>query len=128
MQQTTYTIPVHIPDLQFFHSPQPFPLEKGGVLPELTIAYHTYGTLNAERNNVIWVCHALTANSNVADWWSGLFGPGTSSTRRYISSFVPISLALATAAQGLVVSIEETGRAFGLDFPLVTIRDSAGGT
>ena len=47
-RQTTYTIPVHIPDLKFFHSPNPFPLEAGGVLPELTIAYHTYGTLNEE--------------------------------------------------------------------------------
>lgn len=38
-------------------------------MPELTIAYHTYGTLNSTRDNVVWVCHALTANSDVADWW-----------------------------------------------------------
>lgn len=46
-----------------------FQLETGAQLPGLQIAYHTFGRLNAERDNVIWVCHALTANSDVADWW-----------------------------------------------------------
>ncbi|MFA8437199.1 MAG: homoserine O-acetyltransferase [Marinifilaceae bacterium] len=49
-------------------------LESGKRLEEVTIAYHTYGKLNAQKDNVIWVCHALTANSDVFDWWSGLFG------------------------------------------------------
>jgi homoserine O-acetyltransferase len=53
---------------------QPFALENGVVLSSLEIAYHTYGKLNEEKNNVIWVCHALTANSEVFDWWPGLFG------------------------------------------------------
>lgn len=52
-----------------FRSAEPFKLEKGGELHGLTIAYHTYGTLNPQRDNAIWVCHALTANSDVADWW-----------------------------------------------------------
>lgn len=47
----------------------PFRLESGEELQQLTIAYHTFGSLNADRSNVIWVCHALTANSDVADWW-----------------------------------------------------------
>lgn len=53
---------------------KPFLLEGGVELASLEIAYHTYGTLNKEKNNVIWVCHALTANSDVFDWWPGLFG------------------------------------------------------
>ena len=53
---------------------QPFALEKGGELPYLEITYHTAGTFNPTKNNVIWVCHALTANSDVFDWWEGLFG------------------------------------------------------
>lgn len=52
-----------------FHSPTPFPLESGESLPELDIAYHTFGTLNERKDNVVWVCHALTANSDVQDWW-----------------------------------------------------------
>lgn len=48
---------------------QPFPLERGGELPCVRIAYHTFGRLNEKRDNCIWVCHALTANSDVADWW-----------------------------------------------------------
>src|SRR5438067_563931 len=51
-----------------------FQLESGATLSSLEIAYHTYGSLNKEKNNVIWVCHALTANSDVFDWWKGLFG------------------------------------------------------
>lgn len=55
--------------VKFYHHDRPFPLELGGELPELTIAYHTYGRLNEACDNVVWVCHALTANSDVADWW-----------------------------------------------------------
>lgn len=49
-------------------------LERGGVLDHVQIAFHTYGKLNERKDNVVWVCHALTANSDVMDWWSGLFG------------------------------------------------------
>jgi homoserine O-acetyltransferase len=51
-----------------------FILENGSSLPSLEIAYHTYGKLNKAKSNVVWVCHALTANSDVFDWWGGLFG------------------------------------------------------
>lgn len=51
-----------------------FVLERGGVIQNLEIVYHTYGTLNEQKSNVVWVCHALTANSDVFDWWPGLFG------------------------------------------------------
>lgn len=51
-----------------------FILESGVSLPSIEIAYHTYGKLNKAKNNVVWVCHALTANSDVFDWWKGLFG------------------------------------------------------
>lgn len=53
---------------------KPFRLEYGKRLKDLQIAYHTYGRLNTRKDNVIWVCHALTANSDVFDWWPGLFG------------------------------------------------------
>lgn len=51
-----------------------FKLDNRQVLEELEIAYQTWGELNSSRDNVVWVIHALTANSDVFDWWSGLFG------------------------------------------------------
>jgi homoserine O-acetyltransferase len=50
-----------------------FQLESGEILPQLEIVYHTYGNFS-KTSKVIWVCHALTANSDVFDWWNGLFG------------------------------------------------------
>ena len=55
---------------------QSFTLESGEVLPQLKLNYTTSGTLNSDRSNVVWVCHALTGNSNPASWWPGLVGKG----------------------------------------------------
>jgi homoserine O-acetyltransferase/O-succinyltransferase len=54
----------------------PFELESGFVLPGYHLGYHAIGKLNADRSNVVWVFHALTANSNPVDWWPGLVGNG----------------------------------------------------
>ncbi|WP_439879804.1 homoserine O-acetyltransferase family protein [Pontibacter sp. MBLB2868] len=59
-----------------FHYQQQFQLESGTTLPGFQLAYTTYGYLNSNRNNVIWVCHALTGNSEFTDWWGELFGKG----------------------------------------------------
>jgi homoserine O-acetyltransferase/O-succinyltransferase len=55
---------------------QAFQLESGFVLPGYHLGYHTLGKLNADQSNVVWVFHALTANSNPVDWWPGLVGKG----------------------------------------------------
>ncbi len=52
----------------------PFVLENTQQLSNLEITYHTAGKFDPQKNNVIWVCHALTGNSDVFDWWGGLFG------------------------------------------------------
>ncbi len=57
-----------------YKHPKIFKLENGKKLRNLEIAYQTYGKLNSDKSNVIWVCHALTANADVFDWWKGLFG------------------------------------------------------
>jgi homoserine O-acetyltransferase/O-succinyltransferase len=62
--------------LKTFHYAAPFVLESGFVFPGYHLGYHTFGKMNDERSNVVWVFHALTANSNPADWWPGLIGSG----------------------------------------------------
>lgn len=61
-------------DTHIFYYDQTFELESGASLPGFQLQYHSLGKLNKDKNNVIWVCHALTGNSNFLDWWPGLFG------------------------------------------------------
>ncbi len=101
----------------------PFQLENGSVLPELEIAYHTYGTLNAEGTNVIWVCHALTASSDAADWWDGLVGEGKifdPSEYFIVCANMLGSCYGATNANSINPT---TGERYGENFPIITIRD-----
>ena len=60
--------------VKLFKHTAPFKLETGDQLDDMEIAYHSYGTLNKDKSNVVWVFHALTASSDVMDWWPGLFG------------------------------------------------------
>ena len=62
--------------MHYYRYEHSFVLEEGTILNGITIAYHTFGRINERGDNVVWVCHALTANSNAAEWWSGLIGPG----------------------------------------------------
>jgi len=109
--------------LKTLHFDAPFALESGAVLPSLDIAYHTFGRLNPSGNNVIWVFHAFTGNSDVADWWPGLFGAGKLlDPERYfiVCANMLGSCYGATNARSIH---PETGRPYGRDFPLITIRD-----
>lgn len=108
---------------QIFLSKQPFDLEINGKLPELKIAYHTYGTLNAEKSNVLWICHALTASSDAKDWWNGLVGEGkVFDTDKYFIVCANIlgSCYGSTSANDIN---PETNQKYGIDFPFFTIRD-----
>ncbi len=109
--------------LQRLKYDQPFPLEAGGSLPGVEIAYHTYGTLNERRDNVIWVCHALTANSDVAEWWPGMVGPGRLlDTDRYFIVCANI-LGSCYGSTGPLSVNPATGRPWYRSFPLMTFRD-----
>src|ERR1700709_31554 len=54
----------------------PFTLESGITLSQYHLAYTTYGSLNEDKSNVVWIFHALTANSDAMEWWPGLAGEG----------------------------------------------------
>jgi homoserine O-acetyltransferase len=102
---------------------QPFHLENGSVLPRLEMAYHTFGQLNAAGDNVIWVCHALTANSDVADWWSGLFGAGKPFDPSKYFILCANILGSCYGSSGPLTENPETGKPYFASFPMVTIRD-----
>lgn len=98
-------------------------LEKGGVLHNPTITYHTYGKLNYQKDNVVWVCHALTANSDAADWWSGLIGPGkVIDPEKYFIVCANI-LGSCYGTTGPLSTDPETGKPYYHNFPLITVRD-----
>jgi len=59
---------------KIFEYKESFTLESGRTVPGFHLAYTTLGQLNADKSNVVWVFHALTANSNPAEWWPGLVG------------------------------------------------------
>jgi homoserine O-acetyltransferase/O-succinyltransferase len=61
---------------EVFYYNKPFRLESGALLNEYHLAYTTLGKLNEKKDNAVWIFHALTANSNAAEWWSGLVGKG----------------------------------------------------
>ena len=106
-----------------FHYQRPFYLENGSVLPALTIAYHTWGQLNEQGDNVIWICHALTANSNAREWWPNLIGDGLLfDTRKYFVVCANI-LGSCYGTTGPSSLNPATGKPYLHDFPFITIRD-----
>ncbi|RUT78165.1 homoserine O-acetyltransferase family protein [Ancylomarina longa] len=98
-------------------------LESGERLKELTIAYHTYGNYDPKRNNVIWVCHALTANSDVFDWWKGLFGENDLFNPRDYFIVCDNFLGSCYGTTGPLSENPENGQAYYHDFPQLTVRD-----
>ncbi|TAL60749.1 MAG: homoserine O-acetyltransferase [Bacteroidetes bacterium] len=98
-------------------------LESGRTLPSLEIAYHTYGELNKKKNNVIWICHALTASSDAADWWSGLVGENKAfDTKKYFIVCANVLGSCYGSSGPLSVNPVTEKKYYG-EFPQVTIRD-----
>lgn len=111
----------------------PLVLECGRQLPEVTLCYETYGRLNAAKSNAILVCHALTGDSHAAGryqpedpkpgWWDDAVGPGKAlDTERY---FIICSNVLGgcQGSTGPSSVNPATGQPYGLDFPVITVRD-----
>ncbi len=115
-----------------FGADQPLALDSGRSLTNLQIAYQTYGTLNQARSNAILVCHALTGDQHAANqnpvtgkpgWWNLMVGPGKPiDTDRY---FVICSNVVGgcMGTTGPASTNPATGRAYGLDLPVITVHD-----
>jgi homoserine O-acetyltransferase/O-succinyltransferase len=109
--------------MNYFRYEHPFELEGGEVLPGITIAYHVYGRLNEDRSNVVWVCHALTASSEVAHWWPGVIGEkGAIHPDKYFIVCANI-LGSCYGTTGPLSTDPLTGNPWYHRFPAVTIRD-----
>ena len=106
-----------------FNYENPFTLESGVTLPGYHLAYTTHGKLNADKSNVVWIFHALTANSNPLEWWPGLVGDG--------KFFDPAKYFIICANKpgspyGSVSPLSinpQTNQLYYHDFPVFTMRD-----
>lgn len=106
-----------------FTSYAPFVLESGKQLPGIELVYHTYGQLNSDKSNVIWLCHALTANSDAADWWHELVGNGKLfDTEKYFIVCANI-IGSCYGSSGPLTINSVAGMPYYSTFPEVTIRD-----
>jgi homoserine O-acetyltransferase len=106
-----------------FQHTEPFQLELGGILPSLNVAYHTYGSLNDRADNVIWVCHALTANSEAAEWWPGMVGEGKLMDTENYFIVCPNIIGSCYGTTGPLSTNPDTGLPWYNCFPEITIRD-----
>jgi len=118
---------------QYFHYDGEIKLQSGATLGPLTLAYETYGHLNAARDNAILICHAWSGDAHVAGrhspddpkpgWWDDAVGPGKAfDTNRY---FIVCSNVIGgcSGSTGPSSINPKTGRPYGLRFPIVTIAD-----
>ncbi|HWH81194.1 MAG TPA: homoserine O-acetyltransferase [Burkholderiaceae bacterium] len=123
---------------QSMHFAAPLPLRSGVALRDYTLVYETHGTLNADRSNAVLVCHALNASHHVAGlqpgpdgaplagsegWWDNLIGPGKPlDTNRFFVIGVN-NPGSCFGSTGPMHPNPDTGRAYGADFPVVTVED-----
>ena len=117
----------------FAEPPDAMPLDSGQALGPITLAYETYGELDAGRRNAVLICHALSGNAHVAGyhspddrkpgWWDGMVGPGKPfDTSRYFV-ICPNCIGGCHGSTGPSSANPATGRAYGRDFPVVTVAD-----
>jgi homoserine O-acetyltransferase len=115
-----------------FTESDPLVLSSGRSLTEVEVAFETYGTLSPERDNVVFICHALTGDAHAAGhhgdpdrrgWWDNIIGPGRPvDTDRYFV-VCPNLLGGCQGTTGPSSIDPATGRPYGLRFPAITVRD-----
>jgi homoserine O-acetyltransferase len=119
---------------QSMHFAQPLALQSGASLADYSLAYETYGTLNAARSNAVLVCHALNASHHVAGrhagqanglgWWDNLVGPGKPlDTDRFFVIGVNNPGSCFGSTGPMSPNPANAGKPYGADFPVVTVED-----
>ncbi|MEO6683018.1 MAG: homoserine O-acetyltransferase [Ginsengibacter sp.] len=106
-----------------FQSNQPFVLESGYRFPSYHLAYTTYGKMNSQKDNVVWIFQALTANSHPHEWWPGLVGEGKLFDPK--KDFI-VCVNMPGSCYGSIGPLEvnpETGEKHFHDFPFFTTKD-----
>ncbi|MBS1597475.1 MAG: homoserine O-acetyltransferase [Bacteroidetes bacterium] len=108
---------------KIFSHTEPLLLESGMILPQYHLAYTTHGKLNHEKDNVVWVFHALTANSDPAEWWPGLVGEGKLFDP---SKYFIVCVNMPGSCYGSIGPLDnnpQTNEPYYHDFPFFTTRD-----
>jgi homoserine O-acetyltransferase len=143
---------VGVVETQFLDLPEPLPLDCGRALEGVRVAYETYGELAPSRDNVILVCHALSGDAHAAGWsaaggptaldgigadergvrpkgglgwWDGMIGPGKPFDTDRFHVVCTNLLGGCRGTTGPMSTNPATGRAYGSDFPVLTIADMA---
>ena len=109
--------------MEILHLQVPFKLESGEELADLQIGYHTYGKKAVDDSNVIWVFNALTANSDVQDWWGGLVGDGKIIDPQHHYIVCANILGSCYGSSGPLTINPKTNQPYYSTFPSITIRD-----
>ncbi len=100
-----------------------FTLESARQLDNLTVAYHTYGEYKKGITPVIWVCHALTANSDVADWWANIFGENKILNPSTYFIVCANNLGSCYGTSSPISLQNDSNKKYGKAFPTITIKD-----
>jgi homoserine O-acetyltransferase len=129
---TMTTIPM-IATPQAMHFVDALQLQSGASVRDYTLAYETYGTLNADRSNAVLVCHALNASHHVAGvyegqdksegWWDNMIGPGKPVDTNHFFVIGVNNLGSCFGSTGPMHTHPDTGKVYGADFPVVTVED-----
>src|SRR3546814_17412424 len=110
----------------------PLPLDSGQVLPSVTIAWQSYGALNADRSNAVLICHALTGDQYVASdhpgtgkpgWWARMVGPGKPIDTDRFHVICANVLGSCMGTSGPATPDAATGPPLGMAFPVIPIND-----
>jgi homoserine O-acetyltransferase len=107
-----------------YHDAGVLELEAGGTLEGFQLKYTTLGQLNADRSNVVWVCHALTGSSDVTSWWTSMFESGSPLDPQHHFIICANVLGGCYGSTGPLSVNPKTKKPFYHTFPLITNRDT----